>query len=100
MRWASCARRSTNSRRMSMTPAGRCRSIGICCLSIEPLKANGEQRTRMSDSIKHECGVALLRLRKDATYYERKYETRSYGFQKGALMLEKQHTRGQDGAGI
>lgn len=81
-------------------PAGRCRSIGICCLSIEPLKANGEQRTSMSDSIKHECGVALLRLRKDAAYYERKYETRSYGFQKVALMLEKQHNRGQDGAGI
>lgn len=54
----------------------------------------------MSDTLKHECGVALLRLRKDAAYYERKYETRSYGFQKVALMLEKQHNRGQDGAGL
>lgn len=54
----------------------------------------------MSDTIKHECGVALLRLRKDASYYERKYETQSYGFQKVALMLEKQHNRGQDGAGL
>lgn len=54
----------------------------------------------MSDPLKHECGVALLRLRKDAAYYEKKYETRSYGFQKVALMLEKQHNRGQDGAGL
>ena len=54
----------------------------------------------MSDAIKHECGVALLRLRKPPAYYVKKYETQSYGFQKIALMLEKQHNRGQDGAGL
>ena len=54
----------------------------------------------MSDALKHECGVALLRLSKEAAYYERKYETKSFGFQKVALMLEKQHNRGQDGAGL
>lgn len=54
----------------------------------------------MSDPIKHECGVALLRLRRDVSYFQKKYETRAYGFQKIALMLEKQHNRGQDGAGL
>lgn len=54
----------------------------------------------MSDPLKHECGVALLRLRKPPAYYAKKYETASYGFQKVALMLEKQHNRGQDGAGL
>ena len=54
----------------------------------------------MSDPIKHECAVALLRLRKPAEYYVRKYGTENYGFGKMALLLEKQHNRGQDGAGI
>lgn len=54
----------------------------------------------MSDSIKHECAVTLLRLRHDTEYYVRKYGTGLYGFQKLALLLEKQHNRGQDGAGI
>lgn len=54
----------------------------------------------MSDSIKHECAVALLRLRKPQEYYRRKYGNADYGFSKMALLLEKQHNRGQDGAGI
>jgi len=54
----------------------------------------------MSDPIKHECAVALLRLREKPEYYTRKYGSANYGFGKMALLLEKQHNRGQDGAGI
>ena len=54
----------------------------------------------MSDSIKHECAVSMLRLRKHAKYYHEKYGTPFYGYQKLCLLLEKQHNRGQDGAGI
>ena len=53
----------------------------------------------MSDSIKHECGVALLRLRKGASFYRNKYGTGDFGGMKLSLLLEKQHNRGQDGAG-
>ena len=54
----------------------------------------------MSDRIKHECGIAMLRLRKPMEYYIKKYGTWNYGLQKMYLMMEKQHNRGQDGAGI
>ena len=54
----------------------------------------------MSDRIKHECGIAMLRLRKPMEYYIEKYGTWSYGLQKMYLMMEKQHNRGQDGAAI
>jgi amidophosphoribosyltransferase len=54
----------------------------------------------MSDPIKHECGIAMLRLLKPIEYYIEKYGTWSYGLQKMYLMMEKQHNRGQDGAGI
>ena len=54
----------------------------------------------MSDSIKHECGIAMLRLRKPLEYYIEKYGVWNYGLQKMYLMMEKQHNRGQDGAGI
>ena len=54
----------------------------------------------MSDPLKHECGVALLRLRKPLEYYATKYGTTAYGFSKLSLLMEKQHNRGQDGAGI
>ncbi len=54
----------------------------------------------MSDSIKHECGIAMLRLRKPIDFYINKYGTWDYGLQKIYLMMEKQHNRGQDGAGI
>jgi amidophosphoribosyltransferase len=54
----------------------------------------------MSDQIKHECGIAMLRLRKPVEYYIEKYGSWSFGLQKMYLMMEKQHNRGQDGAGI
>lgn len=54
----------------------------------------------MSDSIKHECGIAMLRLRKPLEFYLEKYGIWNYGLQKMYLMMEKQHNRGQDGAGI
>ena len=54
----------------------------------------------MSDNIKHECGIAMLRLRKPMEYYIEKYDIWNYGLQKMYLMMEKQHNRGQDGAGI
>ena len=54
----------------------------------------------MSDSIKHECGIAMLRLRKPLEYYLEKYGSWDWGLQKMYLMMEKQHNRGQDGAGI
>ena len=54
----------------------------------------------MSDAIKHECGIALVRLLKPISYYCEKYGTALYGFNKLFLLMEKQHNRGQDGAGI
>ena len=54
----------------------------------------------MSDSIHHECGVALIRLLKPLSYYQEKYGTSFYALNKLYLLMEKQHNRGQDGAGI
>lgn len=54
----------------------------------------------MSDAIKHECGIALIRLKKPLTFYKEKYGTAFYGVNKMYLMMEKQHNRGQDGAGF
>lgn len=54
----------------------------------------------MSDPIKHECGIALLRLKKPLDYYLEKYGTAFYGVNKLHLLMEKQHNRGQDGAGV
>jgi len=54
----------------------------------------------MSDSIKHECGIALLRLKKPLEFYKQKYGSAFYGIQKMYLLMEKQHNRGQDGAGF
>ena len=54
----------------------------------------------MSDSIQHECGIALLRLKQPLQYYQLKYGSWCYGLQKMYLLMEKQHNRGQDGAGI
>src|SRR4030043_2246817 len=54
----------------------------------------------MSDNIRHECGIAMLRLRKPLEYYIEKYGMWDWGLQKMYLMMEKQHNRGQDGAGI
>jgi amidophosphoribosyltransferase len=54
----------------------------------------------MSDAIKHECGIALLRLKKPLQYYIDKYGSALYGINKLHLLMEKQHNRGQDGAGV
>jgi amidophosphoribosyltransferase len=54
----------------------------------------------MSEQIKHECGIALIRLLKPLSYYQKKYGTALYGLNKLYLLMEKQHNRGQDGAGI
>ncbi|HZK08529.1 MAG TPA: amidophosphoribosyltransferase [Bacteroidales bacterium] len=54
----------------------------------------------MSEQIKHECGIALLRLRKPPEHYLREYGTSLYGLNKMHLMMQKQHNRGQDGAGL
>lgn len=52
------------------------------------------------EQIKHECGVAMVRLLKPLDYYERKYGTRMWGLNKLYLLMEKQHNRGQEGAGV
>ena len=54
----------------------------------------------MSDPIKHECGIAVVRLLKPLEYYTQKYGSPLWGFNKLFLLMEKQHNRGQDGAGI
>ena len=54
----------------------------------------------MSDAIKHECGIVLVRLLKPLEYYQAKYGTAFYGLNKLHLLMQKQHNRGQDGAGI
>ena len=54
----------------------------------------------MSDQIKHECGIALIRLLKPLEFYQKKYGSNAYGANKMYLMMEKQHNRGQDGAGL
>ena len=54
----------------------------------------------MSDFIKHECGIALIRLRKPLNFYIEKYGTPAYAMNKLYLLMEKQHNRGQDGAGV
>ena len=54
----------------------------------------------MSELIEHECGIALVRLKKPLQYYQQKYGTPLYGFNKLFLLMEKQHNRGQDGAGM
>lgn len=56
--------------------------------------------TKMSDSIKHECGVVLIRLLKPLAYYKEKYGTYRYGLEKLYLIMEKQHNRGQEAAGV
>ncbi len=54
----------------------------------------------MSDAIKHECGLAFIRLRKSFSYYQQKYGSVMWGLNKMYLLMEKQHNRGQDGAGV
>lgn len=52
------------------------------------------------EQLKHECGVAMIRLLKPLEYYEEKYGTWMYGLNKLYLLMEKQHNRGQEGAGL
>ena len=52
------------------------------------------------EQLKHECGVAMIRLRKPLEYYRRKYGSYSYALNKLYLLMEKQHNRGQEGAGV
>jgi amidophosphoribosyltransferase len=54
----------------------------------------------MSDAIKHECGIAFIRLLKPLSFYQEKYGSALYGLKKLYLLMEKQHNRGQDGAGV
>ena len=54
----------------------------------------------MSDSIKHECGIALIRLLKPLDFYKKKYGTKIFALNKMFLMMQKQVNRGQDGAGL
>ena len=54
----------------------------------------------MSDPIKHECGLAFIRLRKPFSYYQHQYGSVLWGLNKLYLLMEKQHNRGQDGAGV
>lgn len=54
----------------------------------------------MSDALQHECGIAFLRLKKPLSFYKEKYGSAFYPIQKMYLLLEKQHNRGQDGAGL
>src|SRR5881398_878928 len=54
----------------------------------------------MSDDIKHECGLAFIRLRKTFSHYQQKYGSVLWGLNKLYLLMEKQHNRGQDGAGV
>ena len=54
----------------------------------------------MSDFLKHECGIAMIRLLKPISYYKEKYGSSLYGFNQLFLLMEKQHNRGQDGAGV
>ncbi len=64
------------------------------------LQQHTNNKKTMSDALKHECGIALVRLLKPLEYYKEKYGTAFYGIQKMYLMMEKQHNRGQDGAGF
>ena len=52
------------------------------------------------EALKHECGVAMIRLLRPLSYYEQKYGTWRYALNKLYLMMEKQHNRGQEGAGV
>ena len=58
------------------------------------------KKLSMSDAIKHECGIALVRLKKPLQFYKDKYGSAFYGLNKMYLLMEKQHNRGQDGAGL
>jgi amidophosphoribosyltransferase len=64
------------------------------------LKFNPSPKLLMSDRLTHECGIAVVRLKKPLAYYQDKYGSALWGFNKLFLLMEKQHNRGQDGVGI
>ena len=74
------------------------KNAGIFLLLINYLYALLQRN--MSDAIQHECGLAFIRLRKPFSYYQQQYGSVMYGLNKLYLLMEKQHNRGQDGAGI
>lgn len=79
-----------------------CSGNNTCSLNIllQNESGNFALPSAMSDEIKHECGLAFIRLRKPFSYYLQQYGTVLYGINKLYLLMEKQHNRGQDGAGI
>lgn len=67
---------------------------------MQSSKTKHEVLSIMSEALKHECGIAMIRLLKPLEYYQEKYGTWQYGLNKLYLLMEKQHNRGQDGAGL
>ena len=72
----------------------------MCGFFISKNTTTHNKKFKMSDALKHECGIAMVRLLKPLQYYKDKYGTAFYGLNKMYLLMEKQHNRGQDGAGI
>lgn len=90
-----CEMRDMNALARVPNPVSR---IPHLCPTFAP---SSIQRERfMSDAIKHECGLAFIRLRKPFSYYQQQYGTVLWGLNKLYLLMEKQHNRGQDGAGV
>ncbi len=73
---------------------------GVWLSLLSPAHVRALSTSPVSDVIKHECGIALLRLRKPLSFYQEKYGSALYGIHKLHLLMEKQHNRGQDGAGV
>lgn len=73
---------------------------GRCSAAYRTRRKNLNVSISMSDAIKHECGIALIRLLKPLEYYQEKYGTSLYGLNKLKLLMQKQRNRGQDGAGM
>jgi amidophosphoribosyltransferase len=86
--------RRTLPRRIGIMQAGLRLGPGSSHQNYNPLQ------TAMSDTIKHECGIAFIRLRKPLSYFIEKYGTPAYAVNKLYLLMEKQHNRGQDGVGV
>lgn len=70
------------------------------CFAVKALPLCLQKSELMSDQLKHECGIALMRLLKPLEYYQTKYGSVRYALNKLQLLMEKQHNRGQDGAGL
>src|SRR5690606_5059166 len=79
--------------RIATANARACGFLPLCLSYRHP-------RHFMSDAIKHECGLAFIRLRKPLSHYQERHGSALYGLTKLYLLMEKQHNRGQDGAGV